>query len=153
MHQTIRNGLEDYLAGTVSGDERNQIETHLTICQDCREQIETMRELSALFPALRSTEPPIPSPGFYARVSMRIERENPSSFWAAFLEPAFGKRIALASLLVLASLGTLLMSNETQYATAPTPEMILAAEQDAPSLDGRHFGGDQMLFTLVSHKQ
>ena len=61
---------------------------------------------------------------------------------------------ALASLLVLATLGTLLMSRETEYAVGPSPEMILAVERDAPTLDATPLmDRDQMLYTLASHKQ
>jgi hypothetical protein len=80
--------------------------------------------------------------------------QQPESFWAAVLEPMFGRRLALASLLVLATLGTLLMTRETEYATGPSPEMILAVERDAPPMQsGPLLDRDQMLFTLASHRQ
>jgi len=154
MHQTIQDGLEDFLAGTSHREGRVRIETHLRECAECRREVERMREMSDLFSILRSPDPPIPSPGFYARVTNVIERQQPESFWAAVLEPVFGKRLALASLLVLATLGTVLMSRETEYAAIPTPEMILAAERDTRSMDSVPFvDRDQMLFTLASHKQ
>ena len=114
-----------------------------------------MREMSDLFSTLRSPEPLLPAPGFYARVSQRIEQQTPESFWAFFLEPVFGKRLALASLLLLAMLGTVLMTRETEeYAVGPSPEMILAVEHDAPLVEsGPAMDRDQMLFTLASHKQ
>ncbi len=50
----------------------------------------------------------------------------------------------------MATLGTVLMSRETEYAAGPSPEMILAVERAAPApLMDR----DQLLFTLASHKQ
>ena len=114
-----------------------------------------MREMSGLFSCLRSADPPVPAPGFYARVSNRIEKQQPESFWSAFLEPVFGKRLAFASLVLLAMLGTVLMSRETQeYAFGPSPETILAVERDAPVLESRaSIDRDQMLYTLASHKQ
>ena len=114
-----------------------------------------MREMSDLFSTLRSPEPPLPAPGFYARVSNLIDQQQPESFWAFFLEPVFGKRLALASLLLLAMLGTVLMTRETEeYAVGPSPEMILAVEHDAPLMEsGPAMDRDQMLFTLASHKQ
>src|SRR6266403_5490555 len=132
MHQTIQDGLEDFLAGTAEREDRVRIEAHLRECAGCRLEVESMQEMSALFSSLRSPDPPLPSPGFYARVASRIEKQQPESFWAVVLEPVFGRRLALASLLVLATLGTLLMSRETEYATGPSPEMILAVERDAP---------------------
>jgi len=155
MHQTIQDGLEDYLAGAADKLEQVRIETHLRECAECRQEVELMREMSDLFSSLRSPDPPVPAPGFYARVNQLIEKQQPHSFWEAFLEPVFGRRLALASLLVLATLGTVLMSSETQeYAVGPSPEMILAAETDTPAMEARPvLDRDQMLFTLASHKQ
>jgi len=156
MHQTIQDGLEDFLAGTAAKVERVRIESHLRECAECRQEIETMREMSELFVSLRSPDPPVPSPSFYASVNNLIEMQQPKSLWEVFLEPVFGKRLALASLLVLATLGTVLMSRETEeYAGAPSPEMILAVERDAPLVESAPplIDRDQMLFTLASHKQ
>ncbi len=149
MHSLIEDGLEDFLAGTVCRD-RARIEAHLKECAQCRNEVDAMKEMSALFVTLRSDDPPVPAPGFYARVSNRIEQDRPVSFWAGLLEPVFGKRMALASLLVLATLGTVLVSRETgEYVTGPSPEMVMAVEKDAPVSIDR----DQMLYTLVSHNQ
>jgi len=155
MHQVIQDGLEDFLAGTASSADRARIESHLKECAECRQEVGTMREMSELFASLRSPEPPVPAPGFYARVSNLIEQQQPQSSWASFLEPVFGKRLALASLLMLAMLGTVLISRETdEYAVGPSPEMILAVERDASTMDaGPAMDRDQMLFTLASHKQ
>jgi len=157
MHQTIQDGLEDFLAGTAGSVERVRIESHLRDCAECRQEVTQMREMSNLFVSLRSPDPPAPSPGFYARVSGLIEKQQqPESFWAAFLEPVFGRRLAFASLLLLATLGTVLMSRETEeYASGPSPEMILAVERDAPLMESAPplMDRDQMLFTLASHKQ
>jgi predicted anti-sigma-YlaC factor YlaD len=149
MHSVIEDGLEDFLAGNV-GRERVRIEAHLKECAQCRVEVEAMKEMSALFTTLRSAEPPVPSPGFYARVANRIEQDRPVPFWAGILEPVFGKRMALASLLVLATLGTVLVSREAgEYATGPSPEMIMAVERDSPAAIDR----DQMLYTLASHNR
>jgi predicted anti-sigma-YlaC factor YlaD len=155
MHQVIQDGLEDFLAGTADFADCARIELHLKECAACRQEVEAMQEMSGLFASLRSPEPPVPAPGFYARVSNRIEQQQPQSAWALFLEPVFGKRLALASLLMLAMLGTVLMSRETEeYAVGPSPEMILAVEKDAPAMEaGPAMDRDQMLFTLASHKQ
>ena len=155
MHQQIQDGLEDFLAGNAAGAVRDRIEAHLRECAGCREEVEQMREMSALFSSLRSPDPPVPAPGFYARVSGLIEQQQPRSFWNLFFEPVFGRRLALASLLVLATLGTVLITDETEeYTAAPSPEMILAVERDAPLIEsGPAVDHDQMLFTLASHKQ
>lgn len=155
MHHAMEDGLEDFLAGTADRQVSVRIEAHLKECAGCRQEVELMREMSDLFSSLRSPDPPVPAPGFYARVSNLIETQQPSSFWAAFMEPVFGKRLALASLLLLATLGTVLMSRETEeYAVGPSPETILAVEKDAPPMEADPLmDRDQMLFTLVSHNQ
>jgi predicted anti-sigma-YlaC factor YlaD len=150
MHQTIQDGLEDFLADACDRVERARIEAHLQQCAECRHEVDMMKEMAGLFETLRSSDAPVPSPGFSAGVTALIERQRSESFWIGFLEPVFGRRLALASLLVLAMLGTVLMSRETEYATGPSPEMILAAEQDAP-LPMMEPG--QMLYTLATHKQ
>jgi len=154
MHQIIQDGLEDFLAGICNRADQARIESHLEQCDECRREVDTMKNLSAMFSTLRSPDPPLPSPGFYAGVTNLIEKQQPESRWAAFLEPVFGRRLALACLLVMATLGTVLMTTETEYAAGPTPEMILAVERAAPALEaGPLLDRDQMLFTLASHKQ
>ena len=151
MHREIQDGLEDFLAGTADPNGRVRIESHLRECTECRQEVEAMSEMSGLFSTLRSPDPPQPAPGFYARVNKLIEEQQPAPFWAAALEPFFGKRLALASLLLLATLGTVLVSRETQeYAVGPSPEMILADEKEAPA---PAIDRDQMLYTLASHRQ
>jgi hypothetical protein len=106
-----------------------------------------MRELSSVFAALRAPEPLASPPGFYARVAQRVDLERPRSFWSLFwLDPAFGKRVAFASLTTLAVLGSYLITRETEYSSGPpTPEVILgqAAPSDNP---------DMMLATLASYE-
>ena len=155
MHREIQDDLEDFLAETADPNGRSRVETHLRECSQCLREVESMREMADMFSSLRSPDPPIPDPGFYARVNVRIEQQRPAPFWTGALDPFFGKRLALASLLMLATLGTVLVSRETGEITAgPTPEMILAVEKDAPPVESSAMlDSDQMLYTLVSHHQ
>ena len=155
MHREIQDDLEDFLAGTADPNGRSRVEMHLRECAECRQEVESMREMADLFSSLRSPDPPIPAPGFYARVNVLIEKQRPAPFWTGALDPFFGKRLALASLLMLATLGTVLVSRETgEFTAGPTPEMILAVEKDAPPIESSALlDRDQMLYTLVSHHQ
>ena len=155
MHREIQDGLEDFLAGTTDPNGRGRIETHLRECSECREEVNSMREMSVLFSSLRSPDPPVPDPGFYSRVNLLIEKQRPTPSWSGALDALFGRRLALASLLVLATLGTVLVSRETgSYVPGPTPEMVLAVEKDAASVESSPLlDRDQMLYTLVSHRQ
>ncbi|MBI1786265.1 MAG: zf-HC2 domain-containing protein [Acidobacteria bacterium] len=151
MHQVIQDNLEEYLAGSLRAEDQRQVESHLEGCADCRRDLASMREMSGWLQSLRGEQAPEPASGFYARVSRRIaavEEESSRSIWAALLEPAFARRVAFASLLLLASLGSFLVSRESDYSQGPTPELVLAVENEAPSsLDSR----DHMLATLVSY--
>jgi predicted anti-sigma-YlaC factor YlaD len=154
MHHAMEDGLEDFLAGCADREALVRIEAHLRECAECRREVKLMKEMSEMFASLRSPDPPVPAPGFYIRVSNLIEKQQSSSFWTAFMEPVFGKRLALASLLLLATLGTVLMSRETEEYVGPSPETILAVEKDAPPMQSDPWlDRDQMLFTLASHSQ
>lgn len=73
------------------------------------------------------------------------ERQVPS-FWAVFGEFAFGRRVAFASLVMLAVLGTVLVSREEAYAPNPTtPEAVMADAGGSPN-------ADQMLATLANYE-
>jgi hypothetical protein len=68
------------------------------------------------------------------------------SFWTAFGDFAFGRRVVFASLLTLAVLGTVLVSREAAYAPNPTtPEAVMADAAGSPN-------AGQMLVTLASYE-
>ena len=142
MHQVILDRLENYLAG--SSDIPNEFTAHLERCDDCRNEVAEMREIQGAFAVLRASEPFTPAPGFYARLSSRIERQQAGSLWRLFWEPAFGQRVAFASLMALFVLGTFLISRETSYTPGPgAPNIIASLPMDDP---------DAMLVSLVSSR-
>jgi predicted anti-sigma-YlaC factor YlaD len=144
MHQVILDRLEEYLSGSPSPRE---FTAHLESCEDCRTEVREMQELSGALGSLRIHEQIAPPPGFYARVSYRLEAEQPRSLWSFFrLDPSFGKRVAFASLMTLAILGSFLITRETEYSAGPArPEVIMA--QQAPGDNP-----DMMLGTLASYE-
>jgi hypothetical protein len=106
-----------------------------------------MKELSGAMLTLRTPEQIAPPPGFYSRVARHVDAQRPRSFWSfIWLEPSFGKRVAFASLMTLAILGSYLISREGDYSAGPSrPEVILA--QHKPADDA-----DMMLATLASYE-
>jgi anti-sigma factor RsiW len=155
MHPVIENGLEEYLSGTMGARSRDQFDAHLTACPRCREAVQGMKEISALFESVRPVDDaPVPADRFYARVVERIEGEERGSIWLALLQPAFARRVAFASLLLLASLGGFLVSREVEdvATVAPTPEMILAVDHDDIQVPEVVPTRDKMLVTLVNYK-
>jgi predicted anti-sigma-YlaC factor YlaD len=75
MHQPIRDGLEDYLAGR----EHPRFTAHLAACSDCRENVNRIIRQNQLLRLLRVESADVaPSPGFYARVIDRIDARAPN---------------------------------------------------------------------------
>jgi len=125
MHREIRNHIEDVLTGADSAAGQQ----HLAECEDCRAKVRGMREHASLLRELRPPEVDMePRAGFYARVMERIEAEGPLSIWSLFIESAFGRRIAVASMALALLLGVYLVSAERSM-----EEPITASEQSEPA--------------------
>jgi anti-sigma factor RsiW len=152
MHAVVMESLEDYLSGSLDAAARQRIEGHLNQCEACREEMAAMEDVSLMFAGLRSDEAIEPAPGFYARVMQRVETQKPASSWAALFafDLAFGRRLAVASLVVMMALGSYLVSRETRYSAALSPETVMA-QQDSPSF-GSVPGHDAMLVTLTAYE-
>ena len=106
MHREIRDHIENVLAGSQP--------EHLAGCEECRSEVQGMQEHTALIRELRAPEGFVAEPraGFYARVMERIEAEGPISIWNIFIESAFGRRIAVASMALAILLGVYLVTSE-----------------------------------------
>jgi anti-sigma factor RsiW len=152
MHAVVMESLEAYLSGALEPADRRDIEAHLSNCEMCRKELRGMREVSQWLVSLRSEEVLAPAPGFCARVIEQVgERKAVPSFASLFaLDLAFGRRLAFASLLTLAILGSYLVSRETGYPTGPSPEAVMA-QQDSPAFDSDS-AGDNMLVTLTAYE-
>jgi predicted anti-sigma-YlaC factor YlaD len=151
MHDVIRDGLEEYLGGQV----RRDFQAHLAECAECRTEVRQFEDLSGLFRSLREPEPVQPEPGFYFRVSQNIEAQQQPSIWSIFsLDAIFGRRVAFASLMVLALVGSFLISRETGYQTPGeiSPEVAMASHDVSVPHDSSA-DRDQMLLTLASYDQ
>jgi hypothetical protein len=173
MHREIQNHIEDVLAGAESAFGQQ----HLSECEDCRTKIRGMREQALLLRELRAPDGTEMEPraGFYARVMGRIEAEGPISIWNLFIESAFGRRIAIASMALALLLGVYLVSAErsvdepatasqqTQPAApeAPLPGSLVVAGEDAPGRVIMQMGqsaddqsaADAILANLVTYQE
>jgi anti-sigma factor RsiW len=152
MHAAVMESLEDYLSGSLNLADRQRVEAHLNQCEMCREEIAALEDVSLLFEGLRSEVAMEPAPGFYARVMKRVGERRPVQSVANLFafDLAVGRRLAFACLLTLAVLGSYLVSRETNYSAAPSPESIMA-QQDSPSF-GTVPGHDAMLLTLTAYE-
>lgn len=113
MHKIVIEGLERHLAGQTSPDVR----AHLDACSECRAESEELARVSGALRILRSGETPdfAPRAGFYSRVAAEIAEQHRSSFWGTLSGAVFFRRIAFASLLTLAAVGTFLATSQEEF--------------------------------------
>jgi predicted anti-sigma-YlaC factor YlaD len=152
MHQPVKDNLEEYLKG-VSGRFQKplppDVEKHLEACGECRKELKEFERQTVALRSLRVSGDAEPRPGFYARVMHRIdEARATSSVWAAFLEPIFAKRLALASAALVVLLGAFWITTEPRDIGAPprTPAIQTAVDLDNTTPQER----DAVLAELVS---
>ncbi len=140
MHREIRDHIEDVLRG---GDTLKDAREHLSRCDECRTELQGMQEQTELMRELRAPEDFAADlrPGFYARVMERIEAEGPISIWNLFIESAFGRRIAVASLALALLIGVYVVTSERSAEDATialqspqvSGEQTIVAGEDAPA--------------------
>jgi anti-sigma factor RsiW len=148
MHNVIQDGLEDYLVGRTP----REFQSHLDRCSECAEEVRAMRELSGMFSILQAGEPQAAAPGFYQRLSRRIESREPKPLFGIFLpDPAFLRRVAFASLMLLAILGSYLVSREATYTQPRRPEVMMA-EHDPSMAHDADSERPAMLVTLAAYR-
>jgi hypothetical protein len=120
MHREIQGRIEQILAGKIladrdSSDEASRsVSEHLEQCAECRQEVAAMQRHASWMRELRvpAGQTAEPRPGFYARVRDRIDAEGAVSIWNLFIESAFGRRIAYASLALALVLGAYLVTSE-----------------------------------------
>ena len=111
MHQPMRDSLEEYLKGSTHQIPQ-AFHAHLEACEDCASELRLLETQANMLRSLRSVEDVAPPPGFYARVMGRIEEQGRVSVWSVFLQPSFGRRLAIASATLVVLLGTYLVTTE-----------------------------------------
>ena len=110
MHEPVKVYVEDYLSG--SDTLPREFTAHLLACEACHREVAELEAQSALLRLLKAPEEFEPRAGFYARVIERVEAQRQSSIWSVFLEPAFGRRLAVASAVLAMLMGVYLVSSE-----------------------------------------
>lgn len=152
MHAVVMDSLEQYLSGTLEPAVERTIEAHLNACPACREEMRSMQEVSQLFVSFRAEEEVLPSASFFAGVMQRVQAQRPAPSFASLfaLDFVFGRRLVFASLMMLAVLGTYLVTREVEYPAAPVPDAVMA-EQASPAFDSAP--ADSMLVTLTAYEQ
>ena len=152
MHAVVMQSLEEYFAGTLEPAAQREIQAHLKTCEMCRNETQSMQEISRWFGSLQPREEMSPTAGFYTGVLERIAEHQlaPSVARLLGLDFAFGRRLVFASLLTLAVLGSYLISRETAYPSGPSPEAVMA-QQELPAFDSAP-APDNMLVSLTAYE-
>jgi predicted anti-sigma-YlaC factor YlaD len=120
MHELVSSHLEEYL--TRPEGIPTEARAHLSECGECRAELAAMAAQARAIRALRPPDAaPEPRAGFYARVMERIELQRPVSMWAAFLDSAFGSRLALVSAALTIIMGFVLVQGEPLNGPKPMP--------------------------------
>jgi hypothetical protein len=160
MHGPIRDGLEDLLASDRGGQVLSgQVLTgHLASCAECASELEAMKEQQVWLATLRAPELE-PAAGFYARVIQRIEERGNCSFWSFFVDSAFSRRLAVASLTIVVALGSYLVTQETHERNIhgrPTATSFMAwnsdVHYDVPVMGSRSEQREAVLDNLAIHQ-
>ncbi len=139
MHQPIRDNLEEYLKGSTRRIPQ-EFHAHVQECEDCASELRLIETQAKMLRSLQVDGDVEPRAGFYARVMDRIELEGRSSIWSVLLQPNFGRRLAMASAVLVVLLGTYLVTTEngepevvstSDVALTSTPSSPKAADQDS----------------------
>jgi hypothetical protein len=104
-----------------------------------------------LFGAVKTQESIEPAPGFYARVMQEVGGRKAVPAFASFfnLDLAFARRLVFASLLMLAALGSYLVSREAEYPTGPSPDVVMAQQESTLDAAPAH---EAMLATMTTYE-
>ena len=132
MHQPIQDRVEEYLNDPGDRKIPPEFHAHLGSCSACATELQAFSVQNQSVRALKSASIAEPVPGFYARVMSRIEEQTPDSFLAAFLEPAFGRRLTFACVTLVLLMGTYLMNTEPGSDLA-RPTGVVTTSQSSPA--------------------
>ncbi len=147
MHDVVENELEQHLEGKASP----AFYSHLTSCAECAEELESLVDVSDLLRELRPEAEVAPPPFFFNRVAAGIVAQERSRNWGILAPGAvFFRRMAFASLLLLAALGTYLVNREGD--ASGTDAATIMAQHDVTATHPDSSDRDLMLVTLAGYR-
>jgi predicted anti-sigma-YlaC factor YlaD len=157
MHDIVVDELETHLSGRGAYKNASRdFYAHLDACADCRAEVAAMDDLSLLLRELRldpeKATLPQPSLGFYNRVRYRIVEKQQREAWGLFSPGAvFFRRVAFASLLLLAGLGSFLVTRESSF--SGTDAASIMAQHNPVAAHSESSDRDRMLVTLATYRE
>jgi hypothetical protein len=150
MHEIVTSDLEKHFSGNAPAS----FYEHLRGCPACSAEVAAMDDVFAVLHEMKADAETAPEPslGFYNRVVGNIVDRQRKEVWGLFSPgAAFFRRIAFASLLVLASLGSFLVTRESSEGGADAAAIM--AQQDSPGAHSDTADRDRILVTLASYNE
>ena|ERR1019366_2072423 len=151
MHDIVAEEFERHLEGTAS----HAFYRHLDACPACREEVARMDEFSGLMRQFRldaDMNPAQPRLGFYNRVAGQIVDKERHEAWGLFSPGVvFFRRIAFASLLLLAGLGSYLVARESGFGMDDAATIM--AQHDPSVQHEDSADRDRMLVTMATYRE
>ena len=145
MDDVMKENLEDHLSGMLAGERKREFDDYLAKHPKAAHELAEIEESSALFSALELDEEEEmqahPAPGFYGRVMREVEEERSEPFWMVFLEPFLIRRLAFASLMWLALLGSYIVVAQSSSNTSD-PQMVTRILAQPPEHYQVRLGGN-----------
>lgn len=161
MHDPVIDELERHFSGNAT----RAFYTHLDTCPECRAQVAAMDETAQMLRELRGDTAAAEIPlGFYNKVSFRIVEDERRQAWGLFSPGVqFFRRVAFASLLVLAGIGSYLVLQENTFSVVGSaPSSSPVRNIDAAAIISQHdptvshddgADRDHMLVTLSNYHE
>jgi anti-sigma factor RsiW len=164
VHDIVIDELEQHLSGGgLMKSASRAFYAHLDECSACHAEVAQMEEMSGWFRELRFDSEAAgetamgvtriePSLGFYNRVRYRIVDEKGKEAWGLFSPgAAFFRRVVFASLLLLAGLGSFLVTRESSF--GGTDAASIMAQHDPVAAHSESSDRDRMLVTLATYRE
>ena len=127
-HHVMRHRLSEYLDGSVSSDEKAEIEEHLKTCSLCSDALRELKKTIEHIKAVEQVEPPAwMTQKTMAKVHAEIERK-PGVFHRLFFPPRVKLPVQVFAVLFLAVIAFYIYRN-----IQPTSNLSEAPTREAPS--------------------
>jgi hypothetical protein len=154
MHQSIQDYLEEFLRDPGDRNIPAEFHIHRTECASCAAELKALELQTRLLRTMRAPAELELAAGFYASVMARVEEQTTDSFWSVFLQPAFARSLALASVVLVLLMGTYIYSTEPGPYLA-SPQGVVMSERSADFEDGsiKPTQRDAVLVSLATFRE
>ncbi|MCC6585972.1 MAG: hypothetical protein IT168_04565 [Bryobacterales bacterium] len=161
MDRRIEEMLEDYLHGSLTAERDAEFRRALESADaETRQMVAAFSRHSQLIRQAFGAPEVAPAAGFYARVVERIDSQRVTavSFWDAFLEPHFFKRVAFAALTLLMLLSVTMLTTPAihEEVLAEAPVVQMASDPDPIQVTGvsnQESNRDAILVQLATYQE